>query len=470
MDQKMQSERLGTESIPTLLKNLSIPAIIGMFVMAFYNVVDTIFISYGVGIDAVAGVTIAFPLMMIIMAVAGALGIGGASVISRRLGERREGEANQVFGTVISVVLIVSVIGAIGAFTFLEPLLLLFGATPDILPYAIDYMFPILIGTIFFSFSFATNNIVRSEGNAQFAMMTMIIPAVLNIILDPIFIFGLNMGVAGAAWATVISQAAVSVVLLHYYLTGKSSLSITWRDLLVRWNILKEVTAVGMPAFVQQASGSIMMIAINTMLVQHGGDLYLGIFGLIQRIIMFTVMPLIGVMQGMMPIVGYNFGARKFERMREAIWLTLKVVTIASVVISALLLLVPTWFLRIFTNDPVVLEEGAYAMRIMFIVFSVVGIQVVSGGLYQALGKAKPAMILSLSRQIIFLIPLVIILPKFFGLTGVWLAFPVSDFLSTILAVYLLYRDRDTILIKGKDEDHDQGEEEPQIAVTSGGV
>ncbi len=172
----MQSERLGTESIPTLLRNLSIPAIIGMFVMAFYNVVDTIFISYGVGIDAVAGVTIAFPLMMIIMAVAGALGIGGASVISRRLGERREGEANQVFGTVISVVLIGSVIGAIGAFTFLEPLLLLFGATPDILPYAIDYMFPILIGTIFFSFSFATNNIVRSEGNAQFAMMTMIIP------------------------------------------------------------------------------------------------------------------------------------------------------------------------------------------------------------------------------------------------------------------------------------------------------
>ncbi len=278
------------------------------------------------------------------------------------------------------------------------------------------------------------------------------------------------MGVAGAAWATVISQAAVTVVLLHYYLTGKSSLSLTWRDLIVRWNILKEVTVVGMPAFVQQASGSIMMIVINTMLVQHGGDLYLGIFGLIQRIIMFTVMPLIGVMQGMMPIVGYNFGAKKFARMRETIWLTLKVVTIASVVISALLLLVPTWFLRIFTNDPVVLEEGAYAMRIMFIVFSVVGIQVVSGGLYQALGKAKPAMILSLSRQIIFLIPLVIILPQFFGLTGVWLAFPVSDFLSTILAVYLLYRDRDTILVKGKDEDLDQGEEEPQIAVTSSGV
>ena len=183
MNQKSQSEKLGTEPIPKLLKNLSIPAMIGMFVMALYNVVDTIFISYGVGIEGVAGVTVSFPIMMIMMAVSAAMGIGGASVISRRLGAKREKEANQVFGNVISVILIISALGFIAAFTVLEPMLRLFGASPDILGYATDYMFPILLGTFFFSFAFATNNIVRSEGNAKFAMMTMIIPAVINIIL-----------------------------------------------------------------------------------------------------------------------------------------------------------------------------------------------------------------------------------------------------------------------------------------------
>ncbi|MEC2070747.1 MATE family efflux transporter [Alkalihalophilus marmarensis] len=453
MKEKMQSDKLGTESIPKLLRDLSIPAMIGMFVMALYNVVDTIFISYGVGIEAVAGVTIAFPVMMIIMAVSAAMGIGGASVISRRLGEKRGDEANQVFGNIISIILLISIIGVIASFTFLEPMLVLFGASPDILPYAVEYMFPIMLGTFFFSFAFATNNIVRSEGNAKFAMNTMIIPAVLNIILDPIFIFGLNMGVQGAAVATVISQAAVTVVILRYYLTGQSSLSLAWEDLKIKWSIVKEVVSVGMPAFVQQASGSIMMIAINTMLIQYGSDLYVGIFGIIQRILMFAVMPIIGVMQGMMPIVGYNYGAKQFERMRETIWLTLKVVVISSVVIFLSMMIFPAWFMRIFTADPEVIEAGASAMRILFLTFFVVGVQVVAGGLYQALGKPKPALILSLSRQILFLIPLVLILPRFFGVSGVWIAFPIADVLSFVLASALLYKDRDTILVKGKEEE-----------------
>ncbi|OLS36098.1 MATE family efflux transporter [Alkalihalophilus pseudofirmus] len=453
MKEKMKSDKLGTESIPKLLRDLSIPAMIGMFVMALYNVVDTIFISYGVGIEAVAGVTIAFPVMMIIMAVSAAMGIGGASVISRRLGEKRGDEANQVFGNIISIILLISIIGVIASFTFLEPMLVLFGASPDILPYAVEYMFPIMLGTFFFSFAFATNNIVRSEGNAKFAMNTMIIPAVLNIILDPIFIFGLNMGVQGAAVATVISQAAVTVVILRYYLTGQSSLSLAWEDLKIKWSIVKEVVSVGMPAFVQQASGSIMMIAINTMLIQYGSDLYVGIFGIIQRILMFAVMPIIGVMQGMMPIVGYNYGAKQFERMRETIWLTLKVVVISSIVIFLSMMIFPAWFMRIFTADPEVIEAGASAMRILFLTFFVVGVQVVAGGLYQALGKPKPALILSLSRQILFLIPLVLILPRFFGVSGVWIAFPIADVLSFILASALLYKDRDTILVKGKEEE-----------------
>ncbi|TWI59184.1 MATE family efflux transporter [Halalkalibacter nanhaiisediminis] len=452
MSQKGQSERLGTEPIPQLLKNLSIPAMVGMFVMALYNIVDTIFISYGVGIDGVAGVTIAFPIMMIIMAVSAAMGIGGASVISRRLGERREQEANKVFGNMITMILIMSVLGFIAAFTVLEPLLVLFGATPNILGHAIDYMFPIMLGTFFFSFAFATNNIIRSEGNAKFAMMAMIIPAVINIILDPIFIFGFNMGVQGAAFATVISQASVTVVILRYFLTGKSSLQLRLSDLKLDFIILKEVVGVGLPAFVQQAAGSVMMIALNTMLIRFGSDFYVGVFGIVQRIIMFTMMPMIGVMQGMQPIVGYNYGAKQFVRLRETVSLGLKVVTTISIIMFILLMSFPQWFMMIFTSDQAVINAGVASMRIMFAAAFLIGIQIVSGGLYQALGKAKQAMILSLSRQVLFLIPLVLILPHFFGLNGVFLAFPIADIFSFTLAVILLYRDRATFFLKKADE------------------
>lgn len=461
MSQKGQSERLGTEPIPQLLKNLSIPAMIGMFVMALYNIVDTIFISYGVGIDGVAGVTIAFPIMMIIMAVSAAMGIGGASVISRRLGERREQEANKVFGNMISMILIMSVLGFIAAFTVLEPLLVLFGATPNILGHAIDYMFPIMLGTFFFSFAFATNNIIRSEGNAKFAMMAMIIPAVINIILDPIFIFGFNMGVQGAAIATVISQASVTVVILRYFLTGKSSLQLRLSDLKLDFIILKEVVAVGLPAFVQQAAGSVMMIALNTMLIRFGSDFYVGVFGIVQRIIMFTMMPMIGVVQGMQPIVGYNYGAKQFVRLRETVSLGLKLVTTISIIMFILLMSFPQWFMMIFTSDQAVINAGVDSMRIMFAAAFLIGIQIVSGGLYQALGKAKQAMILSLSRQVLFLIPLFLILPHFFGLNGVFLAFPIADIFSFTLAVILLYRDRATFFLK-------KAGEQGHIPVSSG--
>ncbi|OLO26373.1 MATE family efflux transporter [Alkalihalophilus pseudofirmus] len=452
MKQKFQSERLGTEPIPKLLRSLSIPAIIGMVVMALYNVIDTIFISYGVGISAVAGVTISFPLMMIMMAISAAMGIGGASVISRRLGEKKEKEANQVFGNVLTIIILLSVVGVIGAFTFLEPVLILFGATPDILPYAIDYMFPILLATLFFTFSFATNSIIRSEGNARFAMMAMIIPSVLNIILDAVFIFGLNMGVKGAAYATVISQAIASAMVIQYFISGNSTLTLTISDLKLKLKLVKEITLVGLPAFVQQAAGSVMMIAINAMLIRYGGEFYVGVFGIIQRIIMMSFMPMAGVMQGMQPIVGYNYGANNFARLRETVFLSLKIVTVISFGVFLIVMMFPAFLMSIFTSDAAVIEAGADSMRVMFAAVFLIGIQIISSGLYQALGKAKLALILSLSRQFIFLIPLVLILPNFLGTTGVWLAFPIADFFSFVLASYLLYRHRKTFLKGEVDE------------------
>lgn len=440
---KEQSQRLGTQPIPKLLANLSIPAMIGMFVMALYNVVDTLFIARGVGILGVSGVSIGFPVMMIMMAIAAAVGIGGASVISRRLGENKAEEADQVFGNVLFSILIVSSFGFIGAFTFLEPLLHLFGATEAIMPYAKDYLFPIMLGAFFFSFAFTTNNIIRSEGNSRFAMMTMIIPSVMNIILDPIFIFSLDMGVQGAALATVISQASVSLVILFYFLNGKSSLNVNLSFLKPQWKVMKEVLAIGMPAFIRQVSGSGMMIAINLMLIKFGGEFEVGVFGIVQKLAMFTIMPMVGVLQGMQPIIGYNYGAKNYERLKETIQLGLKVVSIISTGIFLLMMIFPENLMQIFTGDAATIETGAGAIRIMFALSMLIGAQVVSGGLYQALGMAKPALILSMARQVLFLIPLVLILPYAFGVNGVWLAFPLSDLLAFTLSMVFLFRDRD---------------------------
>ncbi|WNF36213.1 MATE family efflux transporter [Bacillaceae bacterium IKA-2] len=464
MQQKYQSERLGIEPIPKLLKSLSIPAMIGTFVMAFYNLVDTIFISYAVGISGVAGLTIALPVMMIIMAIAAALGVGAASVISRRLGAKNGKDANKVFGNIITMIIVLSIGGVIGAFTILEPTLRLFGATPNIIGYSLDYMFPILLATFFFLFTFAANNIVRSEGNARFAMLIMIIPSILNIILDAIFILGFNMGVTGAAYATVISQITATLLLINYFLSGKSSLSIRFVDLVPKFTLLKEVFGVGLPAFMQQVAGSVMVIAINAMLIRFGSEFHVGLFGIIQRLSMFMLMPLVGIMQGMQPIVGYNFGANNFSRLKETIWLSLKIATIFSTGAFVIMMIFPAWFMMIFSSDPTVIKVGSESLRILFATSFFIGVPIVSGGLFQALGQVKAALILSMSRQILFLIPLVLVLPHFFGVHGVWLAFPISDALSFALATFLLHRNRHIFLREDSEINNDSYfEEAPAI-------
>ncbi|CAM3925568.1 MATE family efflux transporter [Alkalicoccus chagannorensis] len=459
MTQKEQSSRLGDEPIPKLLRRLSIPAIIGMLVMSLYNVVDTIFISIFVGIDGVAAVTLAFPIMIIMMALAAALGMGGASVISRRLGEQRQQEANRVFSNIITMVLVFSMLGIAASFTLLEPALRIFGAQESILTLAHSYIFPITMATLFFTFSFTTNAIIRSEGNARFAMMTMIIPSVMNILLDPVFIVWLDMGVQGASIATVISQASVSFIVLYYFLAGRSSLFIRLSEMMPEWRIVKEVFTIGMPAFVRQVSGSVMMVAINAMLVQYGGEFYVGVFGIVQRVAMITLMPMMGILQGMQPIVGYNYGSGQYARMRETIKLGLKVVTVFSTGVFLLCMIFPSWLMRVFTSDPAVIDAGTDAMRIIFAVAFVIGIQVISGGLYQALGKAKPALVLSMARQVLFLIPLVLILPPFIGVWGVWLAFPLADVLALALSCWFLYRDRALFFRRQPGEDEAEPEE-----------
>lgn len=433
------SLQLGTENIKKLLIRLSLPATIGMIVNALYNLVDTIFVGRGVGYLGIAGLSIALPIQMFVMAFAFMVGIGASSAVSRNLGadnlERAEKIAGNSFVLIIAVVAIIATLG----YTFINPLLKFFGATETILPYARDYMQIIFVGSIFFAFAMSSNNLIRSEGNAKVAMFAMIIGTGLNIILDPILIFGLDMGIKGAAWATVISQFVSFIYVMFYFLSGKSSLKLQPHHLKLELNIIREIITVGFPAFIRQVNGSILAIIMNNSLGYFGGDIAITVYGMINRVMMFLLMPLFGIVQGMQPIVGYNYGAKAYARVKETIKLSIIITVLFSTIAWAFTQLFPGFIIGIFTDEPEVRQLGIIAVRIIFLVIPVIGVQIISGALFQALGRAKPAFILSVLRQMIILIPLVLILPRLgFGLIGIFVAFPISDLISTIISGYIL--------------------------------
>jgi len=440
---KQQSERLGIEPIPGLLTDLAVPATVGMLAMALHSVIDAIYIARGVGTIGVAAVAITFPLNMILMALSGAIGIGGASVISRALGAGQLEKANRAFGNILGMILVVSIGGLLLGLTFLTPMLKFFGASDTILPYSCDYISIILYGTIFFSFSFAINNIVRAEGNARIAMITMIMSSLLNILFTPVYMFAMNLGMSGAAYGTITAQGLTSAFLFYYFASGRSTLSIKFRFFSPRPVLVREILTVGASAFVRQGASSVMLIIANNLLVSYGGDLAIATLGIIHRVMMFTLMPILGVVQGLLPIVGFNYGARKKLRVNEAIVLGMKVSTAISFLAFLLVVTFPGMLMKIFTEDPVLIDMGVPALRIMFALTATVGMQMVTGGVFQALGKAREAFVMSMARQILFLIPMLILLPLHFGLNGIWLAFPVADIFSFALAIWLIRRHRD---------------------------
>lgn len=438
-----KSEFLGKESVGKLLFKLSTPVIVGMLVQALYNVVDTFFVGQAYGtesVQAIGGLSIAFPIQMIIMAFGIVLGTGGSSIISRALGARENEKAERTLGNVFSLSLILSILIAIPCLLYLEPILEIFGATPGILPYAMEYLEYIIAGGIFFVFGVAVQNIVRAEGNARLAMNAMLIGAGLNILLDPFFMFGFGMGIKGAAIATVLSQAVSSAWLLLYCLKGKGAVHFKSIYLKPDMNIIKEIWSIGIGSFVMQVSGSVMMIFVYNALATYGGDVALAVFGVIIKVNSFIFLPLLGMSFGLQPIVGYNYGAKQYERIAKAVKMSL----MATMTFGALGLLIIYLFteqiLGLFSPDPQYLAVGKHAIRTMLLGMPLIGLNVVSMTLFQALGKSRPSFILSISRQILFLIPLVIILPGIYKLDGVWAAYPISDILALLLSGYLLLR------------------------------
>lgn len=430
---------LGTEPIGPLLARMAVPAVIAMGVNALYNLVDTIFIGRGVGPLAIGGVSIAFPIQIIVLAAGLLVGIGSASVVSRAMGAGDPERAAQTAGNAIFLTVVIGLVITVVGLIFADSILRLFGATEDLLPYAREYLTTILPGAVFVSSAIAANHITRSQGHARVAMVIMLIGAGLNIILDPIFIFGFNMGVRGAALATVIAQFTSFVFAMWFYASGHAAVAPKLRHLRPAWKLMPETLALGMSPFVRQVGASLFVIFTNNALRMYGGDLSISAFGIIHKVLIFSLLPLVGISQGFQPIAGFNFGARNFERVRQALRKTFAVTTIFALGWFAVIQVFPGVVFAVFTNDPDLIAIGRTALRIVMIALPILPLQIAGAIFFQAIGKALPALVLATSRQIIFLIPLVLILPGFFGTTGVWAAFPTADALSVgITGAWLL--------------------------------
>ena len=432
------SRALGEERIGPLLFRLSVPATVGMLAMALYNVVDTIFIGRGLGSLAIAGVSIVMPIQMLIFSLSQTLGLGAASIISRRLGAKDFPGAENVFGNVLLLNIVVSGMIVLLGYLFADQLLFIFGSQGEMAPYAHDYFIYILIGTPFLMFDMIFNNVNRAEGNIKIAMITMVIAALLNIIFDPIFIFGLKLGVKGAAIASVLSQFLTMLLLTYFFYSGRSILTFQWKYFTPNLRVIKEILAIGASSFARHGAASVLAAILNHSLFAFGGEMAVAIYGIINRILRMTFMPLFGLVQAFLPITGYNYGARNYQRVLQTLKFSVKYATLIVIGIFIFLMILAEPIFSIFNQDPLLVKEGARALRLIILFTPLIGFQMIGAGYFQALGKALQAFILAIARQILFLLPLIFILPHFLKLYGIWLAFPTADILAVGITLLLV--------------------------------
>lgn len=429
-----RAKRLSEGSIPSLLLAFSAPAIVGMLAQALYNVVDRVFVGQAVGPLGITGTTIAFPFMLVLMAFGMLIGFGGGALISIRLGQQRKAEAEQVLGNAVVLLFLASGLLTVVGFLYLEQLLRAFGASEDSLPYARDYLEIIIAGSIFQLVAFGLNAVIRGEGNPRIAMYTMLIGALLNTLLDPLFLFGFGWGMRGAAAATVTSQAVSAVWVLSYFLGGTSLLKLRADNLRLRWRMCMSIITVGSPMFGMQMAASVMNSILNNQLRIYGGDLAISAMGIIHAVALFIAMPIFGLNQGAQPIIGYNYGAGNFARVKRTLQTAILFGTLTCVAGFALVMAFTPQVIWIFNRqDDELLRLGTHALRICLLALPIIGFQIVSASYFQAVGKPAHALLLGLSRQVLLLIPAILILPRYFGLDGIWAALPAADLGSAVL-------------------------------------
>ncbi|WP_299017044.1 MATE family efflux transporter [uncultured Polaribacter sp.] len=434
---------LGTEKISKLLIKQAVPATIGILVMSLNMIVDTIFVGQWIGVLAIAAITVVLPIVFLISSIGMGIGIGGSSIISRALGAENSEKAFLTFGNQICLTVILAIIFVILGNVFSVPILNLFGAKGDILPIASEYFSVIIYGVPFLAFAMMGNPTIRAEGKPKFAMYAMMVPAVLNVVLDVLFIKVFNWGMFGAGLATSLAYASCGLYILSFFLSSKSELKIILKNFKLDFKIVKEIAELGGVSIVRQGAISILMIVLNYSLFKYGGEISIAVFGIINRVMMFALSPVLGVSQGFLPVAGFNIGASKNNRVKETIKKSIYFGSIIGTFIFIAIVIFKEQIIWIFTNDETLLYKTPNAMLIVFLVTPIVTMQLIGSAYFQAAGKALPALFLTLLKQGIFLIPLAYFLPIYYGVNGVWWSFPIADLLSTIVTIWILKREVD---------------------------
>lgn len=434
MDNKKATLELGTKPVGKLLAQYALPAIVAMTASSLYNMIDSIFIGQGVGPLAISGLAITFPLQNLMAAFGAGVGVGAATCISVKLGQRDYNTAQHIFGNNFSLNLVIGVTFSIITLLFLNPILRFFGASDNTLPYAREYMLVILTGNVITQLFFGMNAVLRAASKPRHAMVATIATVVLNVILAPIFIWPMHMGIQGAALATVISQAVVLAWQLKLFCNKNELLHFKRGTYRFNATIVKNILGIGMSPFAMNVCACVVVIFINTGLAKYGGDMAVGAYGIANKVAFTFIMINMGLNQGMLPIAGYNYGAQNFTRLLRV----LRIAVITGVLITTtgfvIAHVIPYQCARLFTTDQTLINISIRAIQINMLAFPLVGFQMVITGFFQSIGKAKISMFLSLSRQMLFLLPLLIVLPPILGVDGIWCSLPTADTISAILA------------------------------------
>lgn len=432
-------DELAEANIRQLMLKYFLPAFIGVFANALYNIVDRIFIGQGVGAEALSGLSVVFPIMLIIHGFGMLIGIGTGVFVSINMGKRDMQRAEQTLGTGFALMIVVSVVVMAVSYILKKPILLSFGSTDETFHFANDYLNIILAGTPLMVIGFSLNNVIRSEGNVRIAMISMILSAGTNIVLDPIFIFGFGMGVKGAGYATIISMAVLVVWVFLHFKGKRSVLKLRNENIRLNREISLEIFSIGMAPFSMQIANSLVQGLLNKKLIFFGGDLAVGAMGIINSVVSLVVMAIVALNMASQPIIGFNYGARSIERVKEALRISLIAASVISVTAFIFIESLPGMLVRLFNSDSKELYSiSVHGLRLVVLALPIVGFQVVSSHFFQAIGKAKLAMFATLFRQVIGLIPLLIILPRFWGISGIWVAYPIADIMAAIVVFFML--------------------------------
>ncbi|NKI26731.1 MATE family efflux transporter [Arenibacter sp. 6A1] len=460
---RVSAEQLGNEPIGKLLIKQAVPASIGILVMSLNVLVDSIFVGNWIGSIAIAAINVVLPVSFFIGALGMAIGVGGSSIISRALGANNTNKALKTFGNQITLTLLVTTIMVALGLYYVDSLIPAFGGKGAIFEPAKIYYVIVLFGVPFLALCMMGNTVIRAEGKPKFAMIAMIIPSVGNLVMDYLFIYVFDWGMAGAAWATTIGYVLCLAYVLYFFLSKNSELKLNWTHLGLDIPILKEIGSLGFVTLARQAVISLIYLLMNNILFTLGGEASIAVYAIIARMLMFALFPVFGVTQGFLPIAGFNYGAKKYQRVRESINTAIFYAAVLATVVFIGLMIFPLEIASLFLSqnptlsehelavNAYVLEHTPSAMRMVFAATPIIALQLIGAAYFQAIGKAVPALLLTLTRQGFFFIPLILILPNYLGEVGVWIAFPIADVLATIVTGYFLRKEVRTKLMATKE-------------------